>query len=165
MCPTWYSAEKLIPQSGRMKLVQRILEPGDSGLTAEARVEEDWPLCVEGNVSSLLCVELIAQSMCALSTWRRGAGAEPRIGLLVGVKDVQFSAATIPVGKRLTIRVDKVSVIGNYALYAGKVSAGPVTFCRAVIQALEPEKELLDALYAAARAPEKGENGDIGNKE
>ena len=161
MRPSCYSAEKLIPQRGRMKLVRRIIDPGESGLTAEARVEEDWPLCCEGSVSSMLCLELIAQSMCALSTWRRGSDAEPRIGLLVGVKDAQFSGAAIPVGEQLTIRIDKVSVIGNYALYAGEVNSGPILLCKAVIQALEPDQEFLEALYAAGRASEDGENCDI----
>ncbi len=161
MSPFFCDAAKLIPHRGPMKLIQRIIDPDENGITAEASVDETWPLCNHGAVSSMVCLELIGQSMCALSTWLRGQGARPRIGLLVGVKEMWFPTLTIPVGSHLTIRVDKISVIGNYGLYSGGVTCGPVSFAKAVVQGIEPEREVIDALYETGRMLKEGKHFDI----
>ncbi len=123
---------------------------------------EEWPLGEDGKVSSLICVELVAQAISALSTWRRGTGAKPRVGLLVGIKEVEFSLSSIPVMTRLFIQIEELYHIGDYAVFQGKVSSERTFFCKAIIQVMEPEEEILSNLTISqgTYSLEKGNGGD-----
>lgn len=152
------SAESLIPHRGRMKLIEWVRKPTPDGLEAEATVREDWPLNKDRTVSSLLGVELTAQAISALSTWRRGEGAAPRVGLLVGIKEAEFSSAGIPFGLRLAIRIQKLYQVGNYAVFQGQISSESGFFGKIVVQVMEPEEELRPLAKSEGKAePEKKE--------
>jgi predicted hotdog family 3-hydroxylacyl-ACP dehydratase len=156
-------SEPLIPHRRRMKLIDWVKRPTYNRLQAEAIVTEAWPLTSDGRVSSIICIELVAQTIAALSTWRRGKGARPRVGLLVGVKEVAFFYFTIPVMTKLNIQIDELYHVGDYAVFKGKVNSESVSFCEAVIQVLEPEKDTLSRLIASRRInPRDNETGDGG---
>jgi predicted hotdog family 3-hydroxylacyl-ACP dehydratase len=131
-----------------MRLIEWMKRPTQNGLQAETTVKEGWPLTREGTASALLGVELVAQAISALSTWQRGEGAAPRVGLLVGIKEAEFSSARIPVGTRLTIQVEKLYQVGNYAVFQGQVSSDLALFCKIIIQVMEPEEEIRSILKA-----------------
>ena len=132
-------AECLIPHRGLMRLLEWVINPARKGLQAETTVTESWPLNRDGFVSSLLCIELVAQAISALSTWRRGEEARPRVGLLVGIKEAEFFTLSFPLGTGLTIHVEELYHVGNYAVFKGQVISGSALFCTTIIQAMEPE--------------------------
>jgi len=134
-------AETLIPHRRHMKLLDRVVNPGPKGLEAETTVAQSWPLASGGSVSSLLCIELVAQAVSALSTWRKGEGARPQPGLLVGIKDAEFFTASLPVGARVNIHVEELYHLGNYAVFTGRVSSGSNLLCTTTVQVMEPEEE------------------------
>jgi predicted hotdog family 3-hydroxylacyl-ACP dehydratase len=136
-----FEAATLIPQSGRMKLLDRVIKPSQKELQAETAVTETWPLAQNGAVSALLCIELVAQAISALSTWRKGEGAVPRPGLLVGIKESQLFCSTLPIGTQITVGVQEVYHLGNYAVFAGRVTSGSSLLCTATLQVMEPEEE------------------------
>jgi predicted hotdog family 3-hydroxylacyl-ACP dehydratase len=144
-------AELLIPHRQRMRLIDWVKGPTQNGLQAEATVTEAWPLNTDGRVSSVICIELVAQAVSALSTWRRGEGARPRIGLLVGVKEAEFSYFTIPVTTKLLIQIEELYHVGDYAVFQGNVSSESAFFCKAIIQVMEPEEEVLPNLITSQR--------------
>jgi len=135
-------AEPLIPHRLRMRLIDSVKGPTQNGLQAETIVTEEWPLHNNGEVSSIICIELVAQAISALSTWRRGQGARPRVGLLVGIKEAEFSKSSVPVGTRLHIEIKELSHVGAYAVFEGKVRSNVETFCKITIQVMEPEETL-----------------------
>lgn len=153
-------AESLIPQRRPMGLIDWVKGPTQKSLQGETTVTEAWPLNQDGKVSSLICVELVAQAICALSTWRRGEGAKPRIGLLVGVKKAEFSYSSIPVMTRLFIQIDELYSVGAYAVFQGEVSSELDVFCKTTIQVMEPEENGLSNLIASQRI-EGRENGGL----
>lgn len=144
-------AELLIPHRSRMRLLDWVKSPTQGGLLAEATVREAWPLNRDGNVSSIICIELVAQAVSALSTWRRGEGALPRVGLLVGVKEVEFSYSVIPVMTKLTIQIDELYHVADYAVFKGRVCSESACLCEAIIQVVEPEEETLSSLMKSKR--------------
>ncbi len=144
-------AEPLIPHRLRMRLIEWVKRPTQNGLQAETTVTEAWPLNRDGKVSSIICIELVAQAVSALSTWRRGKGAIPRIGLLVGVKEVEFSFSIIPVMTKLTIQIDELYHVGDYAVFKGKVNSESASICETIIQVVEPEKDTLSSLMLSQR--------------
>jgi predicted hotdog family 3-hydroxylacyl-ACP dehydratase len=137
------SAESLIPHRGCMKLIEWVKSPTPNSLEAEATVREEWPLNKDRTVSSLLAIELAAQAISALSTWIRGRGSVPRVGLLVGIKEAEFSSACIPIGLRLKVQVEKLYQVGNYAVFQSRISSESSFFSKMVIQVIEPEEEIL----------------------
>ena len=134
-------AGALIPHRRQMKLLERVVNPAHKELQAETTVTESWPLARDGSVSSLLCIELVAQAVSALATWRRGEGARPRPGLLVGIKDAQLFAATLLFGARVNIHVEELYHLGNYAVFTGRVTSGSDLLCTTTLQVMEPEEE------------------------
>ena len=134
-------AEALIPHRRQMKLLERVVNPSHKELQAETTVTESWPLARDGSVSSLLCIELVAQAVSALATWRRGEGARPRPGLLVGIKDAQLLAGTLLFGTRVDIHVEELYHLGNYAVFTGRVTSGSDLLCTTTLQVMEPEEE------------------------
>lgn len=145
------SAEPLIPHRLRMRLIDWVKGPTQKGLQAEAIVAEEWPLYNNGEVSSIICIELVAQAISALSTWRRGGGGGPRLGLLVGIKEAEFSQSSVPVGTRLKIEINELSHVGGYAVFEGKVRSDLDSFCKIIIQVMEPEEEILSNLKTRQR--------------
>jgi predicted hotdog family 3-hydroxylacyl-ACP dehydratase len=145
------SAEPLIPQRLRMRLIDWVRNTTQNGLQAETTVTGAWPLNRDGRVSSLICVELVAQAIAALSTWRRGKGARPRVGLLVGIKEAEFSYSNVPVMTRLFIQIDELYHIGGYAVFQGKVSSDLALFCKIIIQVMELEEGSLPNLVTSQR--------------
>ena len=154
-------AERLVPHRRRMRLIEFVKAPTRTGLQAEATVSEAWPLSRNGNVSSIICVELVAQAISALSTWRRGEGARPQVGLLVGIKEVEFYHASIPVMTKLIIQVEEINQLGGYAVFKGRVKSDLVSFCEAIIQVVEPKNEELSSIIELQRinSREKGNGG------
>jgi predicted hotdog family 3-hydroxylacyl-ACP dehydratase len=142
-------AEALIPHRRQMKLLERVVNPAHKELQAETTVTESWPLARDGSVSSLLCVELVAQAVSALATWRRGEGARPRPGLLVGIKDAQLFAGTLLFGTRVNIHVEELYHLGNYAVFMGRVASGSELLCTTTVQVMEPEEEGFSNLLKA----------------
>ena len=152
-------AEHLIPHRRRMRLLKWVKNPTWKGLQAEATVEESWPLNRDGAVSSHLCIELVAQATSAMSTWRRGEGARPRVGLLVGIKEAEFFTPSLPLRTELTVTVEERYHVGNYAVFHGQVISGSTIFCSAVIQVMESEEDdFLDALRLR-RVQQNGKEG------
>jgi predicted hotdog family 3-hydroxylacyl-ACP dehydratase len=146
-----------------MRLIDWVKKPTQNGLQAETTVTEAWPLNRDGRVSSMICVELVAQAVAALSTWRRGEGARPQVGLLVGVKEVEFHLSSIPVMTRLTIQIEELYHVGDYAVFKGKVNSESASLCEAIIQVVEPEPETLLSLKASQRInPRENETGNGG---
>jgi predicted hotdog family 3-hydroxylacyl-ACP dehydratase len=146
-----------------MRLIEWVKRPTQNGLQAETTVTEAWPLNRDGRVSCIICIELVAQAVSALSTWRRGKGARPRVGLLVGIKEGEFSKSSIPVGTRLNIQINELSHVGDYAVFEGKVRSDLDSFCKIIIQVMEPEEETLSNLVTSQRIDSwKKERGNGG---
>jgi predicted hotdog family 3-hydroxylacyl-ACP dehydratase len=144
-------AEPLIPHRRRMRLIDWVERPTQTGLQAGTIVTEEWPLYNNGAVSSIICIELVAQAIAALSTWRRGEGAGPRLGLLAGIKEAEISTSSVPSGTRLDIQIQELSHVGDYAVFEGNVRSALDSFCKIIIQVMEPEEEFLSKLKTRQR--------------
>jgi predicted hotdog family 3-hydroxylacyl-ACP dehydratase len=61
------------------------------------------------------------------------------VGLLVGIKEAEFFTLSLPLGTGLTIHVEELYHVGNYAVFKGQVISGSALFCTTIIQVMEPE--------------------------
>jgi predicted hotdog family 3-hydroxylacyl-ACP dehydratase len=143
-----FPAESLIPHRPLMRLLEWVKRPIEKTLEAESTVNADWPLHREGMVSSLTCIELIAQAIAALRTWSEGKGSGARLGFVVGIKEAEFSSSAFPVGMRLFIHIAESYHVGKYAVYEGQVKSATDFTCNITIQVMEPEEEVFPDLMA-----------------
>jgi predicted hotdog family 3-hydroxylacyl-ACP dehydratase len=135
-----FPAEPLIPHRHRMKLLEWVRRPIEKTLQAEATVNANWPLHRDGVVSSVICIELVAQAIAALRTWNTREVAKARPGFVVGVKEMEFSPSSFPVGTRLFVHIAENYHVGEYAVYEGQVNSGSDFTCKIIIQAMEAEE-------------------------
>jgi len=93
--------EALLPHRGRMLLIDEIVAIDTDAAISRATPNDQWPLCDGSSVSSLLLIELVAQTS-GLSNgldWLNTEGRESRVkGWLVGIKTANLHVPAIALG-------------------------------------------------------------------
>ncbi|MBN1614581.1 MAG: hypothetical protein JW950_08970 [Deltaproteobacteria bacterium] len=138
--------EHLIPHRGPMRLIDRVLRADGNRLETLSVVEKTWPLCSIRGVDVIVAIEVIAQAAAALHGYRKGWQDEPKVGLLVGVKDARFYRRHLPMKAKLTGRVAVLSLKRSFCVFEGELMLGEELICRAVVQAVEPENQFFQKL-------------------
>lgn len=100
----------LVPHTGAMCWLDRVLDADTDALTAEATLRADHLLVRDGLLGAAAGVEYMAQAAAAWAGWQRysaAPGAAGRIGFLLGTRRYQCSRAAFRVGEVLVIRVQR----------------------------------------------------------
>ncbi|MGD0961753.1 MAG: 3-hydroxylacyl-ACP dehydratase [Methylomonas sp.] len=105
-----FQVSELLPQSGKMVLLDRILSVDDNSLSAELRVRYDGLLLGDQQtVPSWAGIEYMAQAIAAFTGVKTKLAGEPiRLGFLLGARGYRSNVATFAVGAQLTVTVNKV---------------------------------------------------------
>ena len=99
----------LIPHSGDMVLLDRIIDYDDQGLTAELVVRGDGLLGGDESVPAWAGIEYMAQTIAAYAGMMARQADEPiRLGFLLGTRRYNSNVAAFKVGSTLTIWVKKI---------------------------------------------------------
>lgn len=99
----------LLPHRGPARLLERLLEVGESRAIGLGRVPADSPFAVEGRVAAFVAVEMAAQVAAAWETLGRAGDdgrPEPRVGYVVSARDVELDPDGFPVGQSLRVTVE-----------------------------------------------------------
>ena len=103
-----YRISDLLPQAGRLRLLDELLDFGEEHVVCGVTVRGDSLFCdgVHG-VPAWVGLEYMAQTMCAYSGIEevRG-GCKPSIGLLLGTRRYETSQQWFTLGASLAIRAD-----------------------------------------------------------
>lgn len=133
--------ERLIPQRPPMRIVECIERVDDSSIQTTSVVRESWPTLKDGQASSIMLIELIAQSAAALQGWKERHQQPAGIGgLLVGIPSAKANVPLVALGTRLHCAVHITHGATNYMAFAGEVrdEQGMLLFTGS-IQAYRPE--------------------------
>ncbi len=105
MSPSYPRPIELVPHSGPMCLLSRVLEHEASRTTCEARVDASGCFCsADGSVPAWLALEYMAQCAAVHGGLRaRRAGAPPRPGLFLGSRRAALHVDEFPAGARLWV--------------------------------------------------------------
>ncbi len=127
--------EALIPHRGPALLLDAVVEAADDRLVASASVPQGSAFAAAGLAAPFVALEVAAQAAAAFEALgRRHAGGdpEPRVGYLVGARDVVLQTA-LPVGfpLRVTIRLD--AAMTPLSIYLLEVGAGGVVAAKGTI--------------------------------
>ncbi|MGS2723228.1 ApeP family dehydratase [Porticoccus sp. GXU_MW_L64] len=117
--------DELIPHSGDMILLDRVLESRDTGVTVALTVRQDGLFDTDGRVPAWLGIEYMAQTIAAFAGIKaRKAGEPVKLGFLVGTRRYQSPRDHFRCGEQLTVSVDEVLEGENgLSVFACEISA------------------------------------------
>jgi predicted hotdog family 3-hydroxylacyl-ACP dehydratase len=142
--PSTLDIETLIPHRVPMRIVERVCAADDSSVETVSTVRDTWPTAQNGHASTIVLIELVAQSAAALLGWvERDKDPCQRLGYLVGVPRAEFRRPLVPVGTVLHCHARISQSIENYRAFEARVTddAGE-ELVSATIQALRPDEEV-----------------------
>src|SRR5262245_19005433 len=104
----WPDIRELLPHSGPMVLLDRVVGADDESLCAEVRLRQDSLFCVDGKVGVWVGLEYMAQTIGAYAGYRARLRREPvRIGYLLGTRHYDCKQPHFAAGRRLKIYVKR----------------------------------------------------------
>lgn len=112
-------AAPLLPQSGRMVMLDRVLDYGDDWLHGEADLRTDNIFAKDGVLPSWVVPEVLAQGIAALAGVRAQEAGEPvRLGFLLGTRKFSTRVTALPLPCRVRVKVQESMVDANgFAVY------------------------------------------------
>ena len=108
----------LLPHAGAMVLVDEILEATQDRIVSRVTLRPTSPFLEEGRVPAIVGIEYMAQTIAAYAGLRaRAAGQAPRIGFLLGTREMNLEVDAFAVGDELTVEAQHVwgdNLIGSF---------------------------------------------------
>jgi predicted hotdog family 3-hydroxylacyl-ACP dehydratase len=99
----------LIPHTGSMVLLERIIAADQEGLCAEVRIRAESLFCSANGVGGWVGLEYMAQTIAAYAGYRALLRGEPiKLGFLLGTRRYECSRATFAVGSLLRVHVKRL---------------------------------------------------------
>jgi len=99
---------ELVPHSGAMSLLGRLLAADDENLSAEVVIAADSVFCADGAVGAWVGVEYMAQAVAAHAGYTARLRGEPvQVGFLLGTRRYVCSTPAFAVGRVLHIHVQR----------------------------------------------------------
>lgn len=99
----------LLPHSGRMVLLERVLSADEDNLCAEVVIHAGSMLAGADGVGAWVGIEYMAQAIAAHAGWRaRQRGQEVKVGFLLGSRKYQASVPHFALGSVLHVHVQRV---------------------------------------------------------
>lgn len=99
----------LVPHSGAMVLLDRVLLVADGTLCAEVTIRPDSVLCGPDGVGSWVGIEYMAQAIAAHAGYEQQMNGEPvKIGFLLGSRRYEAACPVFAVGSVLQVYVERV---------------------------------------------------------
>lgn len=104
-----YSVSELVPHSGKMLLIDKVLDFGEEWLIAQIIIKKDSMFCENGSVPALVGIEYMAQSIAAFAGKNdKLEEKNPTIGLLLGSRKYVSNVEEFPIGITLIIHVEQI---------------------------------------------------------
>jgi predicted hotdog family 3-hydroxylacyl-ACP dehydratase len=104
-----FDIEELVPHSGKMRLLERVIDYDQQVLTAEVIVRQDGLFDQGQTVPAWLGIEYMAQTIAAFTGMAdRLAGRPVRSGFLLGTRRYDVDRAVFEVGQRLKVTVKEL---------------------------------------------------------
>ena len=120
--------ENLIPHRGRMKLIDTIVTVDQQHAVTRATVKQSWPLLSGDAVSTIVLIELAAQTAGVCIGWNEKMKTDgPKTkaeGWQVGIKKARFYVAKISLETCITVRSENRLVVENYREIAATARIG-----------------------------------------
>ncbi len=130
----------LLPQTGAMRLLDRLLVVTDESATAQLTIDRHGLFCLpDGGVPAWVGLEYMAQTIAAWSGYHCLRQGEPiRVGLLLGTRLYQSQVAVFASDSTLQVQVHRVFAAANdMSVFECRIE-GDGTLARARLNVLLP---------------------------
>ena len=120
----------LVPHSGKMCLLERVLDWDEQSIRCEtsSHLDMDNPLRRDGRLSSICGIEYAAQAMALHAALCSNAGAPARHGYLASVRDANCTTAVLDGhDSPLLVSTELVLADGSSAIYAFSIESHGAT--------------------------------------
>jgi len=109
----------LIPHSGEMVLLDRVIDYDDNRLSAELVVRGDGLLAGDENsVPAWIGIEYMAQTIAAYAGIAAKQAKQPiRLGFLLGTRRYSSNTGEFRVGAKLTVEVERIFQDDNLSVF------------------------------------------------
>lgn len=133
--------ERLVPHREPIRFIDRLLECTEDSAVAEAILKADNVLAdIDGAVSSVIFIELIAQTYAAFKGYLESVRGKPaKKGFLVAVRDLAITGV-LAVGDRVIINVKTGTIFGAFAVIDGTVFKDGVQLASANLKLWMPDE-------------------------
>jgi predicted hotdog family 3-hydroxylacyl-ACP dehydratase len=113
---------ELIPHSGKMVLLDRIISCDNNSLSAELVVRDDGLLDNDKTVPAWVGIEYMAQAVAAYAGMMAKRVGEPiKLGFLLGTRRYSSNVAEFKVGSTLTVHVEKIIQSDNLGAFESMI--------------------------------------------
>lgn len=129
-----------LPHRPPMLFIDEIVAETDDSVTCRAILRPDCILAENGVVQPAAMIELIAQ-VCAIYVGVKAAaeGKPPRVGFLIGCREVEFGVPAFAVGDELVVAATKVFGQTQMGAFAGTVSRAGAVCVRAHLSVVDAD--------------------------
>ncbi|MFC3377712.1 3-hydroxylacyl-ACP dehydratase [Rugamonas sp. CCM 8940] len=138
----------LLPHSGQMVLLDRVLSADDDNLCAEVGIHAGSMLCGADGVGAWVGIEYMAQAIAAHAGWHALRRGEPvKVGFLLGSRKYEAACASFAPGSVLRVHVHR-ALQGENGLAAFECRidaagsappAGAITLATATVTVFQPK--------------------------
>ncbi|MFO7707879.1 MAG: hypothetical protein R6V84_06875 [Desulfobacterales bacterium] len=142
MLPPDLRPESILPQRGRMLLIDKVLAVDDNGAATLSVVNERWPFIEAADVGAIVLVELVAQTAGIHNGWIRNKRYGPdsdKKGWIVGIRQALLFVNTLPLGAELTTRTENRMEFEGFRDIYGTVAMGARTVAEITLQLLRSD--------------------------
>lgn len=95
---------ELVPHSGAMVLLDRLVEAGADRVRCAVRIRPDSTFCTDGAVPAIVAMEYMAQAVAVYAGMRgRAHGEPPRVGYILGTRELKLNVDAFAVGEELEV--------------------------------------------------------------
>jgi predicted hotdog family 3-hydroxylacyl-ACP dehydratase len=137
--PIDWRPDRFLPHRGHMLLVDEILVLDDGGAVTRSVVTEKWPFFDGRSVTSIVLIELVAQTAGIHNGWVRenlhGPAADRR-GWIVGIRQARLFVDTVPLCTHLVTRTENRMEFEGFRDICGVVEMETKTAAEITLQLL-----------------------------
>ena len=128
------SLAEILPHAPPMILLDELLEFRPGRARCAVRLGPGSPLVEGGRVRALVCIEYMAQAVAAYAGMvSRAAGRPPRIGFLLGTRELRLSTPFLCEGDSLIVDVEHVFGDDQIGSFRCRVLRGEETVAEATL--------------------------------
>ena len=139
------SITDLLPHRGRMLLIHEIVQIDKDSAVSRSVVNDQWPTFDGAGVSSLLIIELVAQTSGLNNGLDRlkkeGQGTETK-GWLVGIKKAKLHVDTLALGAVVTTRAKNSFKFEGFREIEGLAMIGEQVVGEVILQVVRADGDL-----------------------
>ncbi len=138
---TFPPVAELLPHAAPMVLVDEVVDAADGRVAARVTLRPDSPFVEDGRVPAVVAIEYMAQTIGTYAGLRaRAAGRPPRIGFLLGTRDLTLEVDAFAVGDELRIEARHVWGDEQIGSFQCEVLRGGRTLASALVNVYEGDE-------------------------